>query len=635
LSRSLQEIVNPAAAIGFGSFSNNPETSLCDQERKASAGLAHRRRSLEYVAVSLQTLSFRDRVWRLIDTFKAELPPEGEQDEETKAWRLCLHRIDIRNFTEAERAADGSTLYGPNQPPAQLRDFVEAKRPGHEAASSQLALWSWGSSKFKRGRSDAEAANDWREQLAKAQAQKETKNLSDSERPVAAGGHVFVAAVCVRDYWPEMTALEQEWCAHTIIDAVELDADTEDGFLAAGRIIMDGSGAAALVLPVLFGKSVLPAVESRLLPALAKAVTHAFNEIVSFTLRGVGLYLWQADRSLALTCVQALVTDALASHSDALNQRGRPFHERNSLEAMRGDRRKRLREFIANRGAWNEDEILKLDLMRWPGTAVCQHLLAIATQNPNDPFCRRLLSQCVSALQTTWGREQTDQHYSHESAHRMVDAVCQCALQMPTGEAVVLFAPLRTAVAKFPAESADVVASLILSQANSAPAPTFWAIWQGFADAFLQSLETAKAEHDDTAERAMLRVLFLGDNWGLERDWLPLHGEARRLSALFERLPPSEEAVARYVYYLAKAGTPSLPDALAGLAAKLGSNAGLLNETAIFYLEEILARQIHGGKRRVREDARLRNAALALLDRLVEGGSSKAYKLRDDFVTPY
>ena len=70
------------------------------------------------------------------------------------------------------------------------------------------------------------------------------------------------------------------------------------------------------------------------------------------------------DRALALTCVQALVTQKLEKHAFRDRQRRRPFIEQESDEAYETDVRSRLREFIANRGTSNEAQIAALNLAR-------------------------------------------------------------------------------------------------------------------------------------------------------------------------------------------------------------------------------------------------------------------------------
>ena len=173
-------------------------------------------------------------------------------------------------------------------------------------------------------------------------------------------------------------------------------------------------------------------------------------------------------------------------------------------------------------------------------------------------------------------------------------------------------------------------------QGDRAPAPTLWHLWQRFADDFAANVDAEKVDEEHSDEAKMLQELFLGVDWAEQRDWLSLHGETQRLREFFLRLPPMEKGFECYAYYLAKAGTPTLPDALIEVSAKLAESAGhgLLNETAIFYLEEILTRLIYGGNSRIRIESALRHATLRILDALVDAGSSPAYKLRDDFVTP-
>jgi len=85
-----------------------------------------------------------------------------------------------------------------------------------------------------------------------------------------------------------------------------------------------------------------------------------------------------------------------------------------------------------------------------------------------------------------------------------------------------------------------------------------------------------------------------------------------------------------------KPSAPLLPLPLIAIAEKLGNqaNASLLSETTVFYLAGILGRVIQDGSMSMLAHDDVRQAVLFLLDELVEHGSSTAYKLRDDFVTP-
>ena len=128
----------------------------------------------------------------------------------------------------------------------------------------------------------------------------------------------------------------------------------------------------------------------------------------------------------------------------------------------------------------------------------------------------------------------------------------------------------------------------------------------------------------------------MGANWGEVRDWKPLEGQQHRLRDLFSSLPSSRTALESYSYYLCKIGSSTLPASIADLAAKLSTPnpATLLSEATVIYLEEILTRLIYGGNRQLRAQVDLRQSSVKLLDALVAAGSSVAYKLRDDFLTP-
>ncbi len=56
----------------------------------------------------------------------------------------------------------------------------------------------------------------------------------------------------------------------------------------------------------------------------------------------------------------------------------------------------------------------------------------------------------------------------------------------------------------------------------------------------------------------------------------------------------------------------------------------------VFLLEGLLQRYVYGRPLELKREPELRDAVLALLDLylLVENGSSAAFRMRDDFVTP-
>jgi hypothetical protein len=342
-----------------------------------------------------------------------------------------------------------------------------------------------------------------------------------------------------------------------------------------------------------------------------------------------------------------LVTQAVDKETFRNAQRPRPYADRESEDDYAVSRRSELRDFIVARGAADETRIADLDLGHWPGRAVSKYIFTIAAHQPHDSLSETVMRRSIAMFPKIWeshrqrhefrrgsvaGEDRYDAHFEHD----LVEAACRYLVQISSEQAVEMLAPALEAAAIFPDKAADVVNWLVLAQGDGASAPTFWALWQRFADDFVANVQPSRVDEEHSEEAKLLHELFLGTNWAEQRDWLPLHGETERLRAFFRRLPSMTRAFEFYSYYLAKEGTPTLPDALAEVSEKLqeSANDATLNDVAVYYLEEILTRLIYGGNPRIRSEASLRQATLIILDALVAAGSSRGYKLRDDFLTP-
>lgn len=136
----------------------------------------------------------------------------------------------------------------------------------------------------------------------------------------------------------------------------------------------------------------------------------------------------------------------------------------------------------------------------------------------------------------------------------------------------------------------------------------------------------------------MISALFLGGNWkDGARHWHSLEGYAHQVHDLFDALDPSPTVLEKYLGLLYHVGERSLPEAFIRIAARLKSGKPLLllsKANSIYLLEVLLQRHVYGRPLALKKRKDLREAVLLLLDQLVEAGSSAAFRMRDDFVTP-
>jgi hypothetical protein len=483
----------------------------------------------------------------------------------------------------------------------------------------------------------------WRQKLAEAREQMRLlspQHDDDISTTIAVAGPVFVAAVCIRDHWPEMSPDEQRWCAAITCDSLKNQPNDETSVFTGSPI--EGSVATAYVLPSLFGKDLGEKIERRLLPTLAATLTHGSNAVIKAVAQGIGAYLWKVDRSLALTCIQAFILEAFETDRLLGEERARPLDERLSREEFALAIKNRLWQFVEARSPADPKSILETDFTGEPWQNAAENVFTILSRQAGDSVAIEVFGRSARDLVARWmaddeesGAHDEERELDISIEHLFVDSLVQFVLQLPPAEALQITDPICQAANRFPKKVSEYVKWLIMRQGDRAPAPTLWCLWQKFADDFCAGNLPGSVDEEHSGSGQLLHELFLGDNWGNVREWAPLKGEEQRVRRLFDNLPPSRKALEEFSYFLAHTGTPSLPGSIVSIGRKLSSsNQNILSGVAVFYLETILTRLIYTGSGSIRNEADVRAHTIATLDAMVAAGSSVAYKLRDDFVTP-
>jgi len=138
--------------------------------------------------------------------------------------------------------------------------------------------------------------------------------------------------------------------------------------------------------------------------------------------------------------------------------------------------------------------------------------------------------------------------------------------------------------------------------------------------------------------RKLLRRLLLGIQWKDDvRYWPRLQGQEARVENFVQKLPPSSASLKWYCRFLYYLGEKVLPRSFTVVAERLeaGAPAELLSDSdTVYYLESLLRRYVYGEPLQLKTSPDIREAVLYILNQLVEAGSSAAYQMRDDFVTP-
>ncbi len=199
-----------------------------------------------------------------------------------------------------------------------------------------------------------------------------------------------------------------------------------------------------------------------------------------------------------------------------------------------------------------------------------------------------------------------------------------------------LLSPLLEQIDSEPREFSGLVDQLIIEAENRGDAATFWPLWSMIATRVRRARWLSSLERRSYGSE-LIRSVFLNGPWrqGL-REWRLLGANHRHVDDLFSSLPVVDAVLESYLRYLLSIGKPSLPNAVGVVDRRFGAGlAGLLvaSKSAREALDQLVSRLMFEELPALQR-APLRDAMLRLLEALIHAGSSNAFLLREDFLTP-
>ena len=654
----------------FPSF--NALNKIYKQERKQADKRPYRIRDLEAAILELQSGSFVSRIHEILDQHRAEMPPVEEQNEDDQIWRLAVHRMDIRQYSVAENAAEiQASLEGSapaedsqtyirlalNPPEPDLQEMMEQSSVEHEAIDAKLRLQNWGRKVFENSNDSTYDSDQWRQKLQEA---RDAETGGEDNNGVG-----FVATVCVRDHWDEILVEEREWCVGVICAEVDRQCNNWNNIARVQRNMSSADRACAWVLPLLMGKSLSDDQQACVHQTLIAALTHAIYEVRVYATLSIGQHLWTIDRELALHCVNTLAKQAMLVQHEVVTDselreksgEGWKGHFWTRLWAsLRGHRRhakfsyndrRSIDEIEAKvasivRKRFNEANWISEDDYRQFGplggfepNRPNIDILRILEWAPTESVAIEAFEQIACKLVSYWDAEET----LHGNRKVELEIHLQnFLLRTSLTSARRILQPILDATERHPDKVCKLIQGLVNVEDRQPNTSQFWSLWKLFADKVRQAQWLEQIDDQHAAGAEMISAIFLGDWWkeGI-RHWKSLEGYAEHIHLLFADLPPSSTILDAYVQFLYKIGEQSLPDAFIRIATQLkeGDPKQMIKkENTVFCLEVLLQRYVYWRPLELKRQKDLREAVLFLLDLLVEVGSSAAFRMRDDFVTP-
>lgn len=663
----------------------NQDHWIYEAERREANKLPHRREDLEALALKLQLTDRRDEVWGLIDKHRARVADQGP--EEASLWRLALHRMDIRGFRVVENplgpagpkasqsavaidassslegaestaapgaapapkttavgdvpvapgATEGAGEQGVYLMPGSLEPDLQALVAGSQkrlAAVNRHAALRFAAHKAWENRRGPEAI-EWRSLLAEAQAIAEQDDQMDI---FARGGPGITAAVCIRDQLDALSPNEREWCIARVTYELSEGVNDRDEMSVRSRLFGPDRAAAA-VAPLLVARvpEQLPVDATDL---LVRALTHPAEEVVEYVYSGAGAFLGTEHGDLGLRCAAAAARQAAVLEDAAEARRKRsPFEPARDVDAtplVTAAVRAALTSSV-------EDSKAALAALRfdtWHGRAAAIRVWQLMVAQSESAEARQFVQRAAAWLAETWGedrRNRRGQDRDFHAEHGLSRLIARFSLKLPDNAALEVCAPLIALTPTEPGEVAAFVEHLIL-EADGGANDSFWALWQALADRAVSADWVARLSRESGSEKVLINRLFLRVSWKEgTTHWARLQGNAHRVHTLATRLPAAVVCMEAYLHFLYTIGRQGLPDAFKAVQSVLEraeKPEAIFTSEVMFILESLLGLFVYGQPLRLKREAALRQPVLKLLDQMVSTGSSAAYRMRDDFVTP-
>lgn len=623
------------------------ENIIYKEERKKSNALSHRKHDLVAAIVNLQLGPLAPRVHGIIDKHIVTLPEPDKCNRDDLAWQHSLHQMDLRQYDLAETkpvadeitASDGEDhpknyiLLEPKPPSPEIQEHITKSTKALSEMNARLDVYMWGLQIFGRDSGIADPSH-WREKLASAQDVDRDAEHPDNSRNAPG----FVAAVCVRDHWDEMALEEKDWCIDVICSEIFRYANQWGSIDSMQNFSMQADRPCASIVPLMLSKPLTETQSPRVREAFIAALTHPTDEVRWSATFGIDDKFWAAKPAIALRAANAVATMA------ALADRDWNFEEkkRYSPEMISAAATENVRLWFWNEGEIDEDAHASFDITGLFGAQAHAQVLAILGRVPNEPLAVAAHIRAGEDLVECWNREhyltpdRRDRNFHSEQS--ISNHIQQFVMRASDANAEKVLLPILEAVDRNPREVHDVIEGITSSEDSNPNTRHYWFLWNLFAERVKRANWLTQLDREHPHGSEMLSTIFLTSYWKDNfRHWRSLEGYAYNVDALFDALPPVWIVLDSYVRFLYHIGERSMPAAFVLIANALrrGNPADMLRmSNTVFMLEVLLQRHVYARPLELKRDLALREAFLYVLDVTVESGSSAAFRMRDDFVTP-
>lgn len=650
------------------------EHSYYLKERRDSNALPHRQENLEHFILNAQLGPGQSEIWKVIDRCNSELAaiPPGEVTDEIHTARLILHRIDSRNLMIARQEnTPGQILLHAAPPPPELQRHLEESGKELEKNWMPMEMQMWASHILEPMGATLPQPQRWREMLEKSR-KLHTMGVEPERMLIFGTAPTMVAAVCLRDFMPELNQGEVEWCLSQVTQLLRQQSDLSPWQPGSMLTSWQAERAAARACGLLSATRLANVEQmAEIDEATAIALTHPEKSVRFAAADGIGRS--QSNSNIQLSACELLILHSRLCRNVDLRHRGPqrlPYENIQSWE----DRCSAMHsEILAETGNLRERFIKgeapnlgRLALFYPRGHEEEQNLSSIlaALLRHRSTTADAVFLRVRNWLWIQYGNESerrskerkfaVDSWRDHNGYFSRGDTtnngevgrlLARRILAMPSSEVQRFYAPLfrSSRICHLRSKAGEPLKDLCLMLDIEGDPAAFWAVWDMFV---LAAVEVGGHLRDEEHWRrlnirpqasadcfaALISAVFLNDMYFRRgQHWPHIDGQLDRFAKAFRSFHAF--ALNDYIEFLGTIGGSSLPGAWRAISDCVGAlikNTGrsFLTRNSQNHLLRLIAEEasLH---RVPDEDRNTWRAILCLLDALADAGFAEAFRLRE------
>lgn len=653
---------NALSLYSIGRNMGSNTSDIYDEERIKTCEDKHRQSSLEHLLLKYQLFrnneitekqveKRQDCLWGILDNYYGGLPPEEEQTESDRTWRLFLARMDKRKMNiKTENTNEGIAIELNPEIDSNLREHSEKALENSNKAMKYIPLKLWAElkikndDKYKQYRQYEDnpllALQEVKEIVTTIEAKKNGLQQQSEEAAYLLLNQftpVYVCSALINNNIEELSLDDRCFCRDIILQVASSSLGLNYRYQ-----ISDGLQPAISTLPILLEN--FPEEKERiktilLLNLFIDYKVGGFLSNESFSIFSVIAIqkLWSINFSDAQSLLFGYIL--LRPKYDELVVKIREENYKKNIyepcydrlwERFKEENENELQRVIDNELLLSDlQEIEEIDL-----TVLITAFRMIPQRGDNDDH-KTIAKAVISAFCKKMASEDREERIDYHAKSEFLRTYAFFVLNLHNNEIEEYLKPFLDNFQPYE-YIADLFEEFILAEDIMNTYDKFWLVWSTFEDKIINICK--KDEMRRYVSKIVRSYLFATIPWSKSaKEWHSLRDENKKF---FKKISSEMSNSPSCIYAIAKLlnniGNCYIDDGVFWISSIIKNKQerydGNIESATIYYLENLVRKYVYKNRERIKRSKAIKDNLLLILNYLITKGSVVGYMLRETVI---